>query len=260
MKSYIVANWKMTPTAAKEAEEIFDGVFISAPKLKNTEIVICPPFVYLDRLSKTLNTKHYSLKPKLGAQDFFWENPLKGGSYTGEISISMLKNFGVRYVIVGHSEERDYLNVTNEMINRRIKIALKNNLKVIFCIGEKERDEKGAYLKFVKKEIHEGLNKVPKNSLKNLIIAYEPIWAIGGSKGAQADTPKNLFEMSIYIRRVLFFKFGGKVSRETPILYGGSVNSKNASDFLENGNVQGLLVGRASWKVKTFIELLKSIK
>lgn len=252
MKRYIVANWKMQPTTAKEAEEVFDGIQKSAPRLKNTEIVICPPFVYLDKFSG-------KERIKLGAQDFFWENPPKGGSYTGEISVAMLKNFGVKYVIVGHSEERNYLNVTDEMINKKIKIALKNNLKVIFCVGEKERDEEGAYLKFIKKEIHEGLNKIPKKSLENLIIAYEPIWAISSSKNAKADSPKNLFEMSIYIRRVLFFKFGRRVSRETPILYGGSVDSKNASDFLENGNVQGLLVGRASWKTKSFIDLLKSL-
>jgi len=268
MKKYIIANWKMQPVTTREAEDVFDGIQKSAPKLKNTEIVVCPPFVYLDALSKKLKSyppearlaKGGKLKVKLGAQDFFWENPPKGGSYTGEISVSMLKDFGIRYAIVGHSEERDYLNVTDEMINKKIKTALKAGIKIIFCAGEKERDEDGAYLKFIKKEIHEGLSKISKKDMENLIIAYEPIWAISSSKDAKADTPENLFEMSIYIRRVLFFKFGRKVSKETSILYGGSVDAKNARDFLEKGNVQGLLVGRASWKEKSFIDLLKSIK
>lgn len=259
MKRYIIANWKMQPPTAQEAEDVFEGIQKSAPKLKNTEIVICPPFVHLDRLSENLKVTTSKLQAKLGAQDFFWENPSKGGSYTGEISVSMLKDFGLKYAIIGHSERRGYLNVTDEMINKNIKTGLRSGLKIIFCVGEKERDEGGAYLKFIKKEIHEGLDKIPKKSLKDLIIAYEPIWAISSSKGAQADSPENLFEMSIYIRRILFFKFGLKASRETPILYGGSVDAQNARDFLEKGNVQGLLVGRASWKAKSFVDLLKSI-
>ena len=193
----------------------------------------------------------------LGAQDCFWEEK---GSYTGEISIPMLKNLGVKYIIIGHSERRHHLMATNEMINKKIKKALKANIKTIFCIGEKKRDEDAQYLRFIKKEITEGLSKIPRTQMKNLIIAYEPIWAISSSKNACADTPKNLLEMSIYIRRILFFKFGRKVSKETPILYGGSVNATNARAFLEEGNVQGLLVGRASLKKETFNKLLQSIE
>ena len=265
MKKFIVANWKMNPNTIQEAEGLLGGVLDGAPKLKSTDIIFCPPFVYLDRLSKmmTLNPKPYTLNPKLGAQDIFWENK---GSYTGEISASMLKNLGVKYVIVGHSERRRDLNETNEMINKKIKFALGNNLKVIFCVGEEKRDGEGRYLKFIKKEVVDGLEKIPKKELNNLIICYEPVWAISSPRlrSGQAqkgpDTPDDFLQTSIYIRRVLFFKFGVKIARQTPILYGGSVDAKNARGFLEEGRARGLLVGRASWKVSTFEDLLKNIQ
>jgi len=256
IKKLIVANWKMTPNTVQEADEILNGILDKTPKMKNTEIVICPPFVYLDRLSQILKARSQKLKAVLGAQDFFWE---KKGSYTGEISIPMLKDLGVKYVIVGHSERRRYFNVTDEIINKKIKIALKANLKVIFCIGEEERDEDGKYLKFVKKEIVDGLVKISRKDLKNLIICYEPVWAISSSKNTLADTPESFLQTSIYIRRVLFFRYGRSVAHEMPIMYGGSVDAKNAKEFLEKGKAAGLLVGRASWSSKTFVDLLKSI-
>lgn len=256
MKKIIVANWKMSPPTVKEAEGLFDGIQTSMPKLKDTEVVICPSFVHLDSLSKMLHASCFKFQVKLGAQDFFWE---KKGFYTGEISIPMLKNFGVKYVIVGHSERREYLKANNEIINKKIKSALKSGLKVIFCVGEKERDEGGDYLKFIKQEILEGLSKLNRKDLDNLIIAYEPIWAISSNKNSLADDPQSFFQTSIYIRRVLFFKFGLKVSRQMPILYGGSVDAGNACSFIEEGNAQGLLVGRASLKPKTFTDLLKAI-
>jgi triosephosphate isomerase len=256
MKKLIVANWKMTPQTLHEAERLFYDIQKSVPGLKNTDIVICPPFIYLELLSRILKAKSYKLKVKLGAQDFFWE---KKGSYTGEISITMLKNLGAKYVVVGHSERRQNLGETDEMINKKIKLALKNNLKVIFCVGEKERDEAGDYLKFIKKEVIQGLDKISRKDLKNLIIAYEPIWAISSTRSARSDNPEEFLQISIYIRRVLFFKFGRKVAHQIPILYGGSVDASNARDFLEKGRADGLLIGRASWKAKTFVDLLKSI-
>ncbi|MFH1979009.1 MAG: triose-phosphate isomerase [Patescibacteria group bacterium] len=249
MKKLIIANWKMTPSTAKEAEETLGEIQKSMSNSKNTEVVICPPFVYLDRLSG-------GVKIKLGAQDLFWE---KSGSYTGEISAPMLKSLGVKYIIIGHSERRENFGETNEIVNKKIKMALKSNLKTVLCVGEKERDEKAEYLKFIKREIVEGLAKIPRKDLENLIICYEPIWAISGRKDSQADTPESFRETSIYIKKVLFLRYGRKVSRETPILYGGSVDAKNAKDFLEKGQVDGLLIGRASWKAKSFTDLLKSL-
>lgn len=257
MKKLIIANWKMTPQSLAEAEAFFYELQKVSQKLKNMEIVICPPFIYLGNL-------HEMPHVKLGSQDVFWENPPSGKvSFTGEVSVSMLKNSGAKYVIIGHSERRSPppggLGETDEMINKKIKTALKKNLKVLFCVGERERDENGEYLKFVKGQIVAGLDKLSRKDLKNLIMVYEPVWAISSSKNARADTPAELFEMSVYIRRILFFKFGKKIAHSTPILYGGSVDALNAKSFLEKGSVQGLLVGRASQKIKTFIELLKNI-
>ncbi|MDD5033009.1 MAG: triose-phosphate isomerase [Candidatus Pacebacteria bacterium] len=256
MKNLIVANWKMNPDSAEDAEYLFDGILKSAPKLKNTEIIICPPFAYLDRLSQKSKIKNGKVKTYLGAQDVFWENK---GAFTGEISPKMLKKIGANYVIIGHSERRKNFVETDEMINKKIKAALKSGLKVIFCVGEFERDEKGEYLKFVKNEVLEGLKGIPRALTKNLTLAYEPVWAISSNKGARPDTPEELLQMIIYIRRILFFRFGRKIYKDTPVLYGGSVDENNAKNFIEKGQAQGLLVGRASLSAKSFVELLKSI-
>jgi len=252
MKKLIVANWKMNPQTAKEAQEIFNATLRAAKKIHNAKIVVCPPFIWLSLLSG---------KPllSLGAQDIFWEEE---GSYTGEISAKMLKNLGVEYVIIGHSERRR-LGETDEAINKKIRQALKNHLKVIFCVGEFERDEENNYFQFVKNEILKGLDKIPANLFKNLIITYEPVWAISsvnklGKARFNADTPENAQEMAIYIKRVLVSLFG-KVVRKSPVLYGGSVDAKNAESFLKKEGIDGLLVGRTSWSAKTFGELLKSI-
>jgi triosephosphate isomerase len=268
MKKLVVANWKMTPQAEKKAREVFIRLLRVSGKSKTVKLVVCPPFVWLPVLKRA--QARAGSKIVLGAQDVFWENK---GSFTGEISVQMLRDLGVKYAIVGHSERRAYLNETDWMINKKIKNALKNKLSVIFCVGERERDEGGEYLKFVKKQIIGGLFRISRSDLKKLIIAYEPVWAISSSKSSnmrprryprgtcisQADRPEDFLEMSIFIKRVLFSKFGREVSQGTPILYGGSVNPSNAREFLEKGGADGVLVGRASWQPEIFIELLNSI-
>ncbi len=253
MKKLIVANWKMNPQTLKKARELFNDISKYAKKIRNEKIVVCPPFIYLTLFPK-------NPKISLGSQDVFWEDD---GPYTGEVSAKMLKNLGVEYVIIGHSERRQ-IGETDEIINKKIKQALKNNIKVIFCVGELERDEGGEYLQFVKDEIIKGLDKIPIKLFKNLIITYEPVWAISSNEKSgkaqfSADTPENAREMAIYVKRVLVSIFD-RIARNIPVLYGGSVDAKNAKDFLEKGNVDGLLVGRTSWNAKTFGELLKNIK
>lgn len=243
-KKIIIANWKMNPSSLKETKKIFDTIRKAASRLKNVETVICPPFVYLNSLNPRTTLGLSKGSPWIGAQDLFWQ---ESGSYTGEISAKMLKNLGVQYVIIGHSERREYLKETNEMINKKIKTALKNNLKVIFCIGEKKRDSKGKYLSFIEEEILKGLKGIQKKLLNNLIIAYEPIWAIG-KKTKQSDTPKDVFQMSMYIRKI-----AGKI----PILYGGSVSPENAENFLCDTGIHGLLVGHKSLIPKDFNKILK---
>ncbi len=252
MKKLIVANWKMNPGSADEARGLFAGISRIAGKLQNTKVVICPPSVYLGLFSG-------NSKVKLGGQDVFWE---EGGSYTGEISASMLKSLHAEYVIIGHSERRR-LGETNETVNKKIKQALKYGLKVIFCVGETERDESEHYLQFIKEEVVKGLEQISVRLFKDLIIAYEPIWAISSAKKFgkgffHADTPENVFQMSTYIKRVIVSVFG-KNTGDISVLYGGSVDAKNAVDFLVKGNTDGLLVGRTSWNAKEFGELLKNV-
>lgn len=229
----------MAPSSLKEAKRIVGEI--------KTKAIICPPFVYLAELSSKFK------KMSFGVQDLFWEEK---GAYTGEISAAMAKNIGAKYAIVGHSERRKYLGETDEMINKKIKNALNNNLKVIFCIGEQERDIEGSYLYFIKNEIEAGLQGIPRKLFKNLIIAYEPIWAIG-KKGKDADKPEDVFQMSIYIRRILLGIIGKELSRSIPILYGGSVEPENTENLLKEGGVQGFLVGHASLVPRDFNKILK---
>lgn len=247
-KKIIIANWKMNPQSLKEAKRIFGEIKKTAVKLKKTETVICPPFIY----SSELKSKNKELK--MGAQDIFWDD--KKNSYTGEISVWMLKNSGVKYVIVGHSERREHLKETNEMINKKVKTALKNGLRVVFCVGEKKRDSGSDYLGFVREEIEGGLKGVRRKLMKNLIVAYEPVWAIGKS-GKNAANPEDVLKMAIYIRRILMPLAGKEWAKKIPILYGGSTDPGNAEGFLRDGGVQGLLVGHKSLIPKDFNEILK---
>ncbi|MBU2109698.1 triose-phosphate isomerase [Patescibacteria group bacterium] len=255
MKKLIIANWKMNPQGLKEARRIFSEIKKVASRMPRVETIICPPCVYLSLFGDSISKRRLNLR--LGAQNVFWENPSAGGgAYTGEISAQMLKNLNVKYVIIGHSERRKYLGETDEMINKKIKNALNNNLKVIFCIGEQERDIEGSYLYFIKNEIEAGLKNIPRKLFKNLIIAYEPIWAIN-KKGKDADKPEDVFQISIYIRRVLLGIMGKELSRSIPILYGGSVEPENAENILKEGGVQGFLVGHASLVPRDFNKILK---
>jgi len=241
MKPLIIANWKMNPQELKEAKRLFNFVKRGIKKIKNVEIVICPPFVYLPNL---LIPKTYNQNPKLGAQDVFWEEK---GAFTGEISAKMLKNLGCEYVIVGHSERRK-LGETDEMINKKLKAALKAKLKPILCIGETERERKeGKTFKVLKAQLKATLKNISNAKLQtsNLVLAYEPVWAIGtGNPCRPEDATKVLF----FLRKFT----------KVPILYGGSVNSKNAKDYIKVG-FDGLLVGGASLDSKEFIEIIKSV-
>jgi triosephosphate isomerase len=241
MKKIIIANWKMNPQSLLEAKRIFNEIKKTAIKLSKVKTIICPPFPYISNLKS------------LGAQDLFYEEK---GAYTGEISAGILKDLGVKYVIIGHSERRE-LGETNEIVNKKIKTALKSGLKVIMCVGEKERDSEGEYLNFIKDQINEGLKGIPRKLLTNIIIAYEPVWAISSHKSTKADNPESALRTAIFIRRMLLSIIGDQLARQVPILYGGSVDIKNAEQFLKEGGIQGLLVGSQSLIPKNFNEILK---
>lgn len=242
----------MNPLTLKEAEKLFSDVAKNVSGVRKTEIVICPPFLYLEKLKKI------SKKISLGVQDAFWGDV---GAFTGEVSAEMLYNIGARYAILGHSERRAMPvhlggGENNEMVNKKIKSSLVAGLRPILCVGENERDEKHGYFNLVKRQLEECLLGVSKNSISKIIIAYEPIWAISSTPGRRDATADDSREMAVFIRKILSDKFGSEAVRMR-IIYGGSANEKDAEDFLKNGGVDGLLVGRASLDAKKFAEIVK---
>lgn len=245
-RTIIIGNWKMNPLTLKEAEKLFNYEAKGISGIKKTEVVICPPILYLGKLKKI------SRKISLGAQDVFWGDV---GAYTGEVSAPMLYDIGVRYVILGHSERRAMGESSND-INKKIKASLVAGLRPILCVGESVRDENHGYFNLVKMQLEECLAGVSKNSISKIIIAYEPIWAISSTPMRKDATPLDCREMAIFIRKVLSDKFGREAIRMR-IIYGGSVSGKDASDFLKDGDVDGLLPGRASLDAKKFVEIVK---
>jgi triosephosphate isomerase len=246
VKKLIVGNWKMNPVDEDKARSIVSLVKKVSLKLKKSEVVVCPPYLYLPLFSKS-KSKNFIL----GSQNAHHE---LSGSYTGEVSFSMLYQYGVRFVIVGHSERRK-MGETDEIINRKVKSVVNSGMKAIVCIGESIRDNNGDYLDFIKKQIINALVDVPKKLLENIVIAYEPIWAIGASS---AMSPRDLHEMTIFIKKVLNDILGVS-SADIRILYGGSVDRVNADMLIKEGNVSGFLVGRQSLVPKDFAEIVKLV-
>jgi len=254
-KKVIIGNWKMNPPTLKEAEKLFANVAKNISTVKGTEIVICPPFPYLEKLKKlSLGRSHTGEARKIimGAQNAFYGDT---GAFTGEVSAEMLYDIGVRYIILGHSERRA-MGEDNNNINKKVKSALVAGLRPILCVGESVRDQEHNYFNLVKMQLEECLFGISKNSISKIIIAYEPIWAISSTPDRKDATSGDSMEMAIFIKKVLSDKFGKDVSGAR-IIYGGSVNSKNAKDFLQNGGIDGLLVGSASLNAEKFTDIIK---
>lgn len=249
-RNLVVANWKMNPETAEEAKKIFNASRTSAKSFRNTDVVICPPFVYLAALSKLDHPKNLYL----GVQNIAAENK---GAFTGEVSGVMVKNLGADFVIIGHSERRA-LGETNEIIKKKLQIAFDARLTPILCIGEKVRDKEGAYLEFIKNQIKECLAGLQKKNLVGLIIAYEPIWAIGKSY-REAMSPTDVHEMTLFIKKIAGEVFGKDIADSFKILYGGSVEAGNDDMVMEHGNVDGFLVGHASLNPVQFSAILKAV-
>lgn len=243
-KKIIIANWKANHDSLKEAVLMAKKIESGLGRF-NADVVIAPPFPFLDGVGRILK------RVKLGSQDVFFA---KSGPYTGEVTINQLKSLKVKYVIVGHSERRLNFGETDEMINKKIIAVLENGLKPILCVGEAERKDSAS---IIKSELQKALGGVKKNSLKNLIIAYEPIWAISTNPGAMADTPDNAFRIKIYIKKIIADLFGRDMAESVKIIYGGSVNSSNIVGFIREGRMDGALVGGASLKPEEFIKIVK---
>jgi len=236
MKNLIAANWKMNPNSQKEAKKIFDAVREGARGM-NSEVVICPPLVYLYASGFGEGVV------AMGAQNVYFEDK---GAFTGEISASMIKDLGVEYVIIGHSERRKYFGETDETVNKKIKKSLETGLKVIFCIGETEEERNaGKKNDVLEKQLKIGLDGV--DNLESINIAYEPVWAIGTGNNCSVEESKTSIE---FIRQF--------VTPKTRILYGGSVKSDNSADYIKRAGANGLLVGGASLNPEEFIKIIKS--
>jgi len=242
-KPFIAANWKMNKTLSETQE--FISKFIPEVKEKSdVDIAIALPFTYLTVAAEKLKNTNVML----AAQDVFYEEK---GAYTGEISPLMLVDIGCQYVIVGHSERRQHFNETDDIVNRKIKAAKKAGLGVVLCIGESlDEREAGKTFDVLQREIEKGLNGV---DLDNMVIAYEPIWAIGTGKTA---TPEQAQEAHAYIRDRLNILYGNKAD-DFCIIYGGSATPENIDSLMACKDVDGALVGGASLKVESFIRIVK---
>ena len=250
MKPLIVANWKCNPTTRGEAQQLFQSVQKGIKNIKNVEVIICPPFIYIPKF------QHSNIPTiKLGAQDVFWEGK---GDFTGEISPLMLKNLGCKYVIIGHSERRRYLKETDEMINRKLKTALKFNLRPILCVGDKSRESKED-IKEIDLQLKKDLKGLEKSTLSKLIITYEPIWAISTTRASVVATPEDARKGALYIKKTLDKLFGKDSAQKIKILYGGSVNGKNINSFIYDAQMDGVLVGAASLDSREFVKIVKNV-
>jgi len=243
MNKFIVFNFKMAPSSLIEVKEIFRIFKKFAQKVKPNKIIIAPPSIYLAEASDV-----FQKECALGAQDVFWFNR---NSATGEISPKMLKSFGVEYIIVGHSERREYFNETNEVINSKIKACLSNDLTPILCVGEKNRKKGDSSSSFrIKKILFEQLNYAMRGIIikksTDLIVAYEPVWAISANQPKELEDPKEIEKTINLIRFWLARRFSEKIAKSMRILYGGSVDSQNISSFLSLKEINGVLVGRTS--------------
>lgn len=244
----IVGNWKMYPATLPEASLIAQSSRRAVRGLKRTRVVVCPPFLYSERIGKLAGERF-----AVGAQDCFWEDV---GARTGEVSAQMLAKLGLTHVIIGHSERRA-LGEKDDDVAKKVAAAIREKLTTIVCVGERVRDDGGAYFGLVGEQIDAAFSGIPTGASKRIIVAYEPIWAIG-SQAVRAATPEDLHEMIVLIRKHLTRIFGKAAGFRIPILYGGSVDEKNAMGYLARGLADGLLIGRISLDKEKFTAIVRN--
>ncbi len=246
-KPIIAGNWKMHKTF-KEAGEFINELESAYDVSANVEVVVCPTFTSLETVSKLLEGKEI----KLGAQNSHYE---KSGAFTGEISPEMLLELGVEYCIIGHSERRQYFGETDELVNKKVKALLEVGIKPIMCVGESlEQRESGETENICKTQTLAGLQGLSPEQIQSVVIAYEPIWAIGTGKSA---TKEDANETIGYIRGVISELAGAQVADAIRIQYGGSVKPENVSEYMAMPHIDGALVGGASLTVKSFLDIAK---
>jgi triosephosphate isomerase (TIM) len=244
-KILVIANWKMTPNTLIEARAKMAIIKRFSEKMKLTETVICPPSPFIAPLS--LMAGGTKGKIKIGSQDV---SKFESGAHTGEVGVQMLKSAGVSYVIVGHSEKRA-MGEDASIVAQKLQKALAGGMIGVVCIGEAERDNEAEYLSVIKGQLKEALVYMSRQQFANLVIAYEPLWAVNNSRNV-AITPHEIHQIVILIRKYLKDNWGESIASIVKIVYGGSVTPDNAQDLVHNGEVDGLLIGRASWQPEDF--------
>ncbi len=235
-KPLVVANWKMNPDAPGRAAVLANKIERSIASIRGVEVVIAPPFPFLLPVAAVIK------RAKLGSQDAYWED---AGAHTGEVSWHQLKHMRVMHVIVGHSERRFMMGETDEMIRHKVAALAENSMTPILCVGERERKSDGIP-DIVGAQIEAALTGIKKTYLKNLVIAYEPVWAISTTPNSRPDTPANALRAMMYIRDAVSRLFDRVTGDDVRVIYGGSVTGGNITGFLEEGRMQGALVGGAS--------------
>lgn len=248
MRTPIIAgNWKMN-TVLEEATALVEELKGLVSDVKDVEVVVCPPFISLSAVQDVIKDSNI----KLGAQNVYWE---KSGAFTAEVSAPMLKSVGCTYAIIGHSERRSYFGETDETVNKRTFAALEEGLKPIVCVGETlEEREADKTFDVIKQQITGGLVNLTQEQMASIVIAYEPVWAIGTGKTA---TKEQAQEVHAFIRKLLAELFGDATAEATRIQYGGSVKPENATELMGQPDIDGALVGGAALKAASFEGIVK---
>ncbi|MEW6556644.1 MAG: triose-phosphate isomerase [Elusimicrobiota bacterium] len=243
----VAGNWKMNKTVG-EAVELVTQLKQKLSDVKNREMLVCPPFVAIVIVREIVKNSNI----KLGAQNMYFE---KSGAFTGEISPVMLKDVGCEYVIIGHSERRQYFGETDDSVNKKMKVAFENGLIPIVCIGETlQQREQNETFSVVERQVKTGLTGLTGEQANRLVIAYEPVWAIGTGKTA---TPQQAEEIHAFIRKLYCEMYGKDSGEAVRILYGGSIKPDNFAEIMKQPNIDGGLVGGASLKADDFIKLVR---
>lgn len=248
-KKLIVANWKMNVTSEKDAEGLFLSIRNVVAKLDYTRMICCPPHMYVNQVAQHVNHQNY----RVGAQDAY---PEESGSRTGETSVLMHKNAGVEYVILGHSERRHF--ETKLDISRKVTAVLEHEMTPIICIGEESRDKN--WKKELTQQVKDVLNRVSKKNPENIIIAYEPIWAISNDKKNPATSTEYMEALEVIKKELQKIFKTVKSADKIRFLYGGSLDDKNIEDFLRNADVNGFLVGRVSHDPRILMTMFRLIE
>ena len=247
-KTIIAGNWKMNKNAT-ETKKFAEELKAILPRAKWCDVVVCVPFVNIPAALKAFK----DMRVAVGAENLYFE---PNGAYTGEVSADMLRDLGVKYVIIGHSERRQYFGETDITVNKKVHAALEAGLYPIVCVGESlEQRELGVTMDLISYQVKAALSGVPAEKMRHVVIAYEPIWAIGTGKTATAEQAG---EVCGNIRATIRALYGARVARSITIQYGGSMNPKNAAELLAQPDIDGGLIGGASLKPEQFVEIINA--